>query len=248
MPTCYLELNGVRVAYAHAQGHSPTVVFLPGFRSDMSGTKARFLDDLCRQRGQAYLRFDYQGHGLSSGHFEDGTIGAWRDDACRVMRHVATGPLVLAGSSMGGWIMLLSAMALAPRVVGLLGIASAPDFTERLIRRRLPSELKQTLLREGSVRVPSQYNDEPTVITRTLLEEGRDHLLLDAPIAIGAPVRLVHGTDDADVPWSLSLALMQQLATSDVRLELIKGGDHRLSSPQHLARIGANLHELLDSL
>lgn len=244
----YLVLDEVRLAYAHTPGHGPTVVFLPGFRSDMNGTKALYLEAICRERGHAYLRFDYQGHGRSSGRFEDGTIGMWCHDACQVMKRACDGPLVLVGSSMGGWIMLLAALALAPRVVGLVGIASAPDFTERLMRQRMLPDVVEKLRREGSVRVLSDYSDELTVITHSLIEEGARHLLLDAPIAIDAPVRLIHGSEDDDVPWSLSVTLMQQLTSRDVRLELIKGGDHRLSSPAHLARIGATLCELLDSL
>ncbi len=244
----HLELDGARLAYRHLRGRAPTVVFLCGFRSDMTGTKARHLEAICRDRGQAYLRLDYQGHGASSGRFEDGTIGRWRDDATQIVDSVTDGPLLLVGSSMGGWMMLLVALARPQRVAALLGIASAPDFTEDLLWARMSPDQRASLETDGRLHVPSAYSDEPTIITARLIEEGRRHLLLRAPIRLRCPVRLIHGVSDPDVPWQVSLRLMELLESPDVRLELIKNGDHRLSEPEHLAVMDANLVRLLDEL
>ena len=246
-PRYRVHRDGVRIAYRSVAGESPTVVFLGGFSSDMTGTKASYLDAWCRARGQAYLRFDYRGHGASSGRFVDGTIGAWRDDALSVIEGCTEGPLVLVGSSMGAWIMLLVAAALSRSVDALVGLAAAPDFTEELIWQRLPAESRAELAREGVIHLPSEYADEDCPISLALIEEGRDHLLLGASIALECPVRLLHGLDDRDVPWQSSLRLLQALRSSDVTLELVKGGDHRLSSPADLARVARILSGLLDA-
>ncbi len=211
----------------------------------MAGTKATFLDDVCAARELPYVRFDYSGHGLSSGRFEDGTIGAWAEDAIAVIDHVADGRLILVGSSMGGWIMLLAALARPERVAGLVGLAPAPDFTETLIWNRLPDEQRDRLTRTGRLETPSDYSDEPTVITRALIEEGRRHLLLSAPIGIRCPVRLLHGMADPDVPHQLSLDLAERIIGNDVRVTLIKDGDHRLSREEDLALLGATIEELI---
>jgi pimeloyl-ACP methyl ester carboxylesterase len=239
--------SGEWVAYARHPGRSPEVVFLGGFASDMTGAKAMRLDAHCRSRGQAFTRFDYRGHGQSSGRFEDGTIGAWADDATAVLDRVVDGPAVLVGSSMGGWIMLLLALARPERVKGLIGIASAPDFTERLIREALTPAEALTLERDGMLRPPSAYGD-PLPITRRLVDEGRDHLLLAEPIPIGCPVHLLHGQADPDVPWELSLELAQQLESRQVTLELIKDGDHRLSREADLRRLTAALDRMLEAV
>ncbi len=210
----------------------------------MAGTKATFLDDLCAARGLGCVRFDYSGHGASSGRFEDGTIGAWAHDAVAVIDRVADGPLVLVGSSMGGWIMLLAALARPDRIAGLVGLAPAPDFTEALIWNRLSNEERDRLMRDGRLVTPSQYSEEPTILTRALIEEGRRHLLLSAPIGIRCPVRLLHGMADPDVPHRLSLDLAERLVSSDVRVTLIKDGDHRLSRAEDLALLGATIEEL----
>jgi pimeloyl-ACP methyl ester carboxylesterase len=212
----------------------------------MAGTKATFLDDVCAARGLPYVRFDYSGHGVSSGRFEDGTIGAWAEDAIAVIDHVADGPLILVGSSMGGWLMLLAALARPERVAGLVGLAPAPDFTEALIWDRLAAEARDQLMRDGRLEQPSAYSDEPTIITRALIEEGRRHLLLSAPIGIRCPVRLLHGMADPDVPHQLSLDLADRLIGNDVRVTLIKDGDHRLSRTEDLALLGATIEELMD--
>jgi len=211
----------------------------------MAGTKATFLDDFCAARGLGYVRFDYSGHGASSGRFEDGTIGAWAQDAVAVIDRVADGPLVLVGSSMGGWIMLLAALARPNRIAGLVGLAPAPDFTEALIWNRLSNEERDRLMRDGRLVTPSQYSEEPTILTRALIEEGRRHLLLSAPIGIRCPVRLLHGMADPDVPHRLSLDLAERLVSTDVRVTLIKDGDHRLSRAEDLALLGATIDELL---
>ena len=211
----------------------------------MAGTKATFLDDFCAARGLRYVRFDYSGHGASSGRFEDGTIGAWAADAIAVIDHVADGPLVLIGSSMGGWIMLLAALARPERIAGLVGLAPAPDFTEALIWNRLTGEERDQLLHHGRLETPSAYSDEPTVITRALIEEGRRHLLLSAPIGIRCPVRLLHGMADPDVPHRLSLDLAERIVSNDVRVTLIKDGDHRLSRAEDLALLGATIEDLI---
>ena len=239
--------DGARIAYRQAGGRSPTVVFFGGFSSDMTGSKATHLDAWCRARGQAYLRFDYQGHGASSGRFVDGTIGTWRDDALAVIEGCTEGPLLLVGSSMGAWIMLLAASSLRARVHGLVGIAAAPDFTEELVWRRLSAEVRADLARTGVIHVPSDYANEDSPISLALIEEGREHLLLATSIALQCPVRLLHGLDDRDVPWETSCRLMQALTSSDVTLELVKGGDHRLSQESDLARLSRTLSELLDA-
>ena len=226
--------DGAALAWSHLPGRGPTIVFLPGFGSDMTGSKALALRDDSAQRGQAMLRLDYSGHGASGGRFEDGTIGRWTEDALAVIDAVPSGPLLLVGSSMGGWIALLVALARRDRVVGLIGIASAPDFTEDLIWEAMPPTERARLQRDGMFRVPSQYG-APTVITMGLIEDGRRHLLLRAPIALDCPVRLLHGQADPDVPWETSLRLARTLTSADVELMLIKDGDHRLSRPRDVA-------------
>jgi pimeloyl-ACP methyl ester carboxylesterase len=246
----FLELTGRRLAYRKRLATDRTrdcagILFLPGFRSDMAGTKAIFLDEFCAARGLPYVRFDYSGHGASSGRFEDGTIGAWAADAIAVIDHVADGPLVLVGSSMGGWIMLLATLARPKRIAGLVGLAPAPDFTEALIWDRLSDEERDRLHSAGRIEMPSAYADEPTIITRALIEEGRRHLLLSAPIGIRCPVRLLHGMADPDVPHRLSLDLAERLVSNDVRVTLIKDGDHRLSRAQDLALLAATIENLI---
>lgn len=238
--------DGARIAYHRLPGRRPTVVFFGGFASDMSGTKATFLQRYCEARGQAYLRFDYQGHGGSSGRFVEGTIGTWRDDAMAVVEACTEGALTLVGSSMGAWIMLLVALAMPRRVHSLLGVASAPDFTEELVWKRLSGEQRRQLETDGVVYAPSRYQDEPYPITHGLVQEGRRHLLLDGPIPLRCPVRLLHGLEDEDVPWQTSLRLLRALESADATLELIKGGAHRLSEPHELERLSDCLSELLD--
>jgi pimeloyl-ACP methyl ester carboxylesterase len=215
----------------------PGIVFLSGFKSDMTGAKASALDDFCHVRGFGFLRFDYSGHGASSGDFLDGTISRWFADALAAFDRLTEGPQILVGSSMGGWIMLLLALARPARIAGLIGLAPAPDFTEQLIWGNLTQNDRARLLKDGKLELPSDYSSDPTVITRALIEDGRKHLLLDSPIAIEAPVRLLHGLNDRDVPHHFSLRLQEQLSSQDVVVQLIKDGDHRLSRPQDLQRL-----------
>ena len=235
---------GERLAYRYSPGADPVVVFFPGYASDMSGTKAVYLDSWCQRRGIGFLRFDYSGHGESEGEFTQGTIGQWTDDALTVIKESTSGPLILLGSSMGGWIMLLAALALKDRVQGLVGIASAPDFTEDLMRKSLNEEQRRTLLDQGEVYPPSEYVDDPFPITLKLIEEAKAQLLLHAPIELDCPVRLIHGLEDPDVPWETSLRLARQLTSRDVDIRLLKGGGHRLSEETHLELIADTVREL----
>ncbi|HEX7008268.1 MAG TPA: alpha/beta hydrolase [Alphaproteobacteria bacterium] len=236
--------DGATIAYHATPGTGPGVVFLTGFRSDMTGAKALALEAACRARGRAYLRFDYTGHGRSSGAFVDGTIGQWTDDAVFVIERLTEGPQVLVGSSMGGWIMLLAALRLGARVAGLVGVAAAPDFTEELIWRQADDAARAALERDGVFHEPSEYSDEPTPITMKLIEEGRRHLLLGGPIALDCPVRLIHGMRDPDVPWQTAPRLAERLTSRDVEVILVKNGDHRLSTDDDLARLAAVVDEV----
>ncbi len=226
--------DGTELAWNKVEGRAPTVVFLPGFRSDMTGDKATGLAAFCAERGQGMLRFDYSGHGASGGRFEDGTIGTWTDDALCVIDRLTEGPLVLVGSSMGGWIALLVALARPGRTAALVGIAAAPDFSEALMWERFTFDQRATLMQAGVLHLPSQYGD-PTPVTRALIEDGRTHLLLGGPIALECPVRLLHGQADPDVPWEMALNIAEQVSGADVQVTLVKDGDHRLSRPQDLA-------------
>lgn len=236
--------DGVELAWARVPGAGPTVVFLPGFNSDMQGSKATALRDWCAARGRAMLRLDYSGHGASGGAFTDGSIGRWLADAQTVIAHQATGDLLLVGSSMGGWIALLLARAMPGRVVGLVGIAAAPDFTERLMWQSMTPRERATLEAQGFLDVPSEYG-APYRITLGLIRDGRDHLLLEAPIPLTCPVRLLQGQRDADVPWETALRLAEGLASEDVQVCLIKDGDHRLSRPQDLTLLTQTVSALL---
>jgi pimeloyl-ACP methyl ester carboxylesterase len=226
----------------------PGLVFLGGFMSDMTGGKALALETFAQARGQAFVRFDYFGHGASSGRFEDGSIGRWAEDAIAVIDELTEGPQILVGSSMGGWIMLLAALARPQVVAGLVGIAAAPDFTELLMWRAFTPEIRATIEHEGVYYEPSDYGDQPYPITRHLIEEGRTHLVMGKQIPIDCPVRLIHGVADPDVPFKLSLELMQRLRAADVEVFLVKGGGHRLSEPHDLARLTGVVEALTDRL
>jgi pimeloyl-ACP methyl ester carboxylesterase len=236
--------DGVELAWAALPGRGPTVVFLPGFSSDMAGSKATALVAFCERRGQAMLRLDYSGHGESGGAFVDGTIGRWTQDALAVIDATTEGPLLLIGSSMGGWIGLLVALALPSRVTGLVGIAAAPDFTERLMWQAMSPAEQDALRREGQLSVPSQYGD-PYVITYGLIEDGRRHLLLERPVPLTIPVRLLQGQRDDDVPWEMALTLARQIEGADVQVTLVKDGDHRLARPADLALLCGTVAALL---
>lgn len=237
--------DGNTVAYAKTEGRAPAVVFLGGFRSDMTGTKAVALEAWAEKTGRAFLRFDYLGHGQSSGRFEDGTIGRWLDDSLTAIDQLTTGKLVLVGSSMGGWLSLLAARHRPERLAGLVLIAAAPDFTERMLLKGLSAEDRIALERDGRLERSSQYSPEPSVFTWKLIEEGRSHLLLDRKLALPCAVRLLHGQSDPDVPWEYSLQIAAHLEAPEVITTLIKGGDHRLSTPADIARLIATVEELV---
>jgi pimeloyl-ACP methyl ester carboxylesterase len=238
------ERNGVELAWSLTPGDGPTTVFLPGFRSDMGGSKALETNAFCQRNGLACLRLDYSGHGASGGRFEDGTIGRWRDDALFLIDQHTEGDLVLVGSSMGGWIALLLTLARPDRVIGLVGIAAAPDFTETLMWEAMTDGEREILLRNGVLLTPSQYG-VPVPVTSGLIEDGRTHLLMGGPIAITVPVRLLQGQQDPDVPWQTAMRLADRLETDDVQITLIKDGDHRLSRPGDLALLRHTLAALL---
>jgi len=237
--------DGATIAYHRTPGKSPGVVFLTGYASDMTGSKALRLEHFCRARGLAYVRFDYYGHGTSSGAFTDGTIGRWADDAVAVLDALTEGPQVLVGSSLGGWIMLLAALRRPERICGLLGTAAAPDFTEDLILPELTDEQKAILDRDGVLPMYSPYDPEPTMVTKLILEEGRNNLVMRDEIPLDCPVRLIHGQEDPDVPWETSLRIAERLRSKDVQITLVKCGDHRLSEPDDLERLCETLEALL---
>ena len=240
--------DGHTLAYSHCPGNGPGILFLSGFNSNMQGDKALALDAWCTETGRQYTRFDYLGHGQSSGQFEEGTIGRWIDDALAILDEVTSGPQLLVGSSMGGWIMLHLALARPERLTALVGIAPAPDFTEALANGRLSPEQMLQLELSGSCAIDNCYDDgEPYHIAKELLVEGQQHCLLEREtVPIELPVRLLHGQCDDDVPWERSLRLAEKLASQDVEIQLIKDGDHRLSRPADLTRLIRTLSTLLE--
>ena len=242
----YLLANGRQITYRKTEGDGPGVLFLGGFRSDMEGTKAVFLENWAKRAGRAFLRFDYSGHGGSSEEFTDGCIGDWSDDAIAVLDELTKGPQVLVGSSMGGWISLLCARARPKRVAGLVGVASAPDFTEDSIWNGLLESQKNELLRTGQVELPSGYDDEPYVITQKLIEDGREQLVLREPLDLPFPVRLLHGTADVDVEMSVPLRIVGHVTCEDLRLTFVKGADHRFSDGPCLEMIVSAVKELTE--
>lgn len=225
--------DGVELAWRRIPGRGPGIVFLGGFRSDMTGTKAEELARFCAETGRGFLRFDYSGHGASGGEFEAGSIGRWTADAEAVIGALAEGPQVLVGSSMGGWISLLLARRRPEMVAAFVGVAAAPDFTLR-IEAALTGEARAVLEREGVWRRPSAYGD-PYPITRGLLEDGRRQLVLDRPFPLRVPVRLLQGQRDPDVPWETALRIAETVTGEDVQVVLVKDGDHRLSRAADLA-------------
>ena len=235
-----IEHNGNALAYIHVPGRGPTIAFLPGYASDMSGSKAVAIDAWARETGRACLRFDYAGCGESGGRFADQTLASWRDDVLAVIDAATAGPIVLVGSSMGGWIMLLAALARPERVIAMVGIAAAPDFTDWGFT---PAQ-KAAIQAEGRLEEPSIYSPEPTITTRGFWESGEANRLLGAPIDIPVPARLIHGQRDPDVPWEHSLKLASLLRSDEVQTILIKDGDHRLSRPQDITLILKTIEDL----
>ena len=240
----FLERGSHSLAYEQIAGRTPGVLFCGGFMSDMSGSKATALASHCRQQGRAFVRFDYSGHGASGGRFADGCIGDWLGDALAVLDELTTGPQVVVGSSMGGWISLLLALARAQRVHALALLAPAPDFTRAIWDDALSPAEREHLQQNGHIERPSEYSEQPYLITRRLIEDGRRHLLLGAPIGIACPVRILHGMQDSDVPWQRSITLVERLQGDDVVLTLLKHGDHRLSNPDDLLRLTGTLDAL----
>jgi pimeloyl-ACP methyl ester carboxylesterase len=238
-PAEYLEERGARIAYRRSAGDPGRtgVVWLGGFHSDMLGEKASVLHDACRQAGRSFVRFDYFGHGESSGEFGQGTIGRWRSDALAVADRLTEGPLVLVGSSMGGWMALLVALARPERVKGLVLLAPAPDFTDKLMWASFDASQRRQIMEQGFWTRPSDYDPAGYPITRDLIVEGREWNVLDGEIGIDVPVRILQGGLDPDVPWTHSLDLADKLRSRDVVWSLIKDGDHRLSRPQDIARM-----------
>ena len=240
-----LSSSGEQLAYRRSAGRDPTVVFLSGYASDMSGAKAMYLESVVTDLGFGFLRFDYSGHGLSDGDFVEGCIGQWAEDALSVIRHACDGPVVLIGSSMGGWIMLLVARALGERVRAMVGIAAAPDFTEQ-IWNSLNSDQREALSATGEMYFDSDYVDDPYPVTFKLIEDGRAQSQLSDNIPIGCPVRLLHGMQDPDVPWRTAVTLAERLNATDVQITLLKAGGHRLSDADQLTQLAVTVRELLD--
>jgi pimeloyl-ACP methyl ester carboxylesterase len=234
------------IAYHRLTGSAPGVMFLPGFMSDMEGQKALALDAFCRARGHAFVRFDYSGHGASGGAFEDADIGTWRDDALAVLDALTEGPQILVGSSMGGWMMLLLAKARPERIAGLVGIAAAPDFTERLLAG-FAAEHHAEMSRAGKIVVPSAYGDD-YIFTRGLIDAGGRNCVLTEPIPFDGPVRLIQGMKDDAVPSETALRIQAALTSNDVEVIFVKDGDHRLSRDQDLARLADVVGGLLDKI
>ncbi|MEY4697807.1 MAG: hypothetical protein RIT14_2235 [Pseudomonadota bacterium] len=238
--------QGRSIAFHRTAGRGPGVVFLGGFKSDMTGTKAVHLQAWAEATGRAFLRFDYSGHGQSSGDFLDGCIGDWFEDAFAAVTTLTEGPQVLVGSSMGGWIALLLARAVPERICGLVGIAPAPDFTEDSMWAGFTEAERAALLTVGRVERPSDYSDAPYVITRRLIDEGRKRLVLRGPLALPFPVRILQGTADVEVPPAVALRLLDHAEGPDLRLTLVKGADHRFSTPECLSMITRAVVEVVE--
>lgn len=236
--------DGIRIAFRPVAGHSPTIVFLPGYASDMLGSKAQALERWAIAQNHAFLRLDYSGCGESEGAFESGTLDRWRDDALLIINTVIQGPIILVGSSMGGWLMLMIALTLPEKVMGLIGIAAAPDFTEW----GFTTEEKDVIRSQGALSRPSEYGPEPMITTKAFWQSGMEHGVLGGEIPIDCPVRLIHGQSDPDVPWHISIQLADRLRSSDVQVHVIKDGDHRLSREQDIAVLISTLDPLLKAL
>lgn len=242
-PALFARPDGLRLAYRQRAGYGPTILFLPGYMSDMEGGKAVALDAWAQRSGRAMLRLDYAGNGASEGRFADGTLAGWRDDVLLLLDALTQGPVVLVGSSMGGWLALLVALARPERVAGVVGIAAAPDFTDW----GFTDADKALLATEGRIEEPTPYGDEPYVTTLAFWQSGQALRLLGDEIAIDCPVRLLQGQRDADVPWQTALKIAERVRSSDVQTWLIKDGDHRLSRDGDIALLIRTVASLLDT-
>ncbi|MCW5682683.1 MAG: alpha/beta hydrolase [Xanthobacteraceae bacterium] len=248
----FIDVGGRRIAIRAREGNTPGLFWLGGFKSDMKGTKAVALDAHAAQTGRACIRFDYSGHGESGGRFEDATISQWLEESLAVFGNRAKGPQIVIGSSMGGWMALLLARALAKdpslakdaKLAGLVLIAPAPDFTEELMWKQFSDEIRNQIETTGQWERPSVYGDPPYAITKKLIEDGRKHLLLGQPIEVKCPVRILQGVLDPDVPWQHAMRLVSCLAQDDVAMTLVKDGDHRLSRPEDIQRLLKTVDEL----
>ncbi|MCE2521599.1 MAG: alpha/beta hydrolase [Rhodobacteraceae bacterium] len=246
METRHLELgNGRSLAYCRTKGQQPGVVFLGGLSSNMNGTKALHLENWAKRDGRAYLRFDYTGHGRSSGRFEDGCISDWTEDAMDAVSRLTDGPQVVVGSSMGGWIGLILATRIPERMLGFVGIAAAPDFTEDFREFRLSEVQLAALEKDGKVEVPSDRSDNPMIITKRLIDDGMTNLVLKNPLHLPFPARFLQGTADEDVNQEVAIRLLGHVTGTDVRLHLVKGADHRFSSPDCLLLIEQSVESVL---
>ena len=244
----FLSPQGRRLAYRFTVPRTGlTFVWLSGFKSDMSGSKVTVLEAWAKAQGHGFLAFDYSGHGLSGGAFEDGTISAWREEALAAIDCLTSGQIVLVGSSMGGWMALLSALALKARVAAMVLIAPAPDFTQKLMWPELTTAQQAEILEQGRTLRPSDYGD-PYPITRDLIEDGKKWTLLDAPIELEMPIRVLQGMQDPDVPWEHAFKLVDALQSEDLVFSLIKNGDHRLSRDHDIERLVATCGELASAV
>ncbi|MGR3661669.1 MAG: alpha/beta hydrolase [Paracoccaceae bacterium] len=244
----YLETeNGRRIAYHQTEGTGPGIVFLGGFNSDMEGTKAIYLEDWAKAQGRAFLRFDYSGHGQSSGKFTDGAIGDWAEDAQAAIATLTKGPQIIVGSSMGGWICAILTAKISEKIAGIVGIASAPDFTEDSMWANFSDAQRLELDKNGQVALPSEYG-EPYIITKRLIEDGRINLVLRKPLNLPFPARFLQGTADVDVDQSVALRLLEHATGDDIRLTLVKGADHRFSTPECLALITDSIEDILSRI
>ena len=247
---CLKRENAPDLAYvyvpASGAGKSlPTVMFCGGFKSDMEGTKALYLEEKCEERGQAFIRFDYRGHGQSDGEFVDGTIGLWKQDALDILNHIAPDRALLVGSSMGGWISLLLTDEHQDKIAGMVGIAAAPDFTKSFYNDKFTEALRKELTEKGFVSLPNDYSDEPYIITKALIDDGDDNLFMDKQHKFSAPVHLLQGMKDADVPWQTAHRI-KNVIDGHVEVTLVEDGDHRFSRPQDLDLLDNVVREISD--
>ncbi|EJM99941.1 alpha/beta hydrolase [Phyllobacterium sp. YR531] len=249
----YLDLNGINIALRRRAGTGPGVVWLGGYRSDMLGSKANFLDEWAAANGHAFLRHDYSGHGESGGEFRDGTISLWLEQSLGVFRQFSTGPQIIVGSSMGGWIALrllaeLQRLGEGGRVAGLVLIAPAPDFTSELVEPNLTNRQRKQIADQGYMEEPSEYSDQPYIYTKALLEDGKANQVLKGVIQTDCPVHILQGMRDEDVPYKHAMKLVDHLPVDDVTITLVRDGDHRLSRPQDLELLGRTVSSMAGSI